>query len=202
MALEQIFFPFQSVREQQKELIEDISRVIYEKKHLVAHAPTGLGKTVSVLAPAIAFALREGKTVFFLTPKISQHQIAVDVVRQMALQFQLNIKAVDLVGKKYMCSDPLLGSTDFEGFYNVCSKRVKKEQCQYYKNVVGYSKPEKDIAGIYVNRLKKNYGAVKNHHELKEMAINAHGAEGERPMCAYEVSHLIARESQVVVGDY
>ena len=100
MALEQVFFPFPSVREQQKELIEDVSRVVSEKKHLVAHAPTGLGKTVSVLSPAIAFALREGKTVFFLTPKISQHQIAIDVVRQMALQFRLNIKAVDLVGKK------------------------------------------------------------------------------------------------------
>ncbi|MBI2598138.1 MAG: ATP-dependent DNA helicase, partial [Candidatus Diapherotrites archaeon] len=202
MNLSQVFFPFPRVREGQKELVLDIASVLSQKKHLVAHAPTGLGKTVSALAPAITFALQEGKTVFFLTPKISQHQLAVDVVRQMASQFKLNLKAVDLVGKKYLCSDPLLGSTDFEGFYHVCSKRVRKEQCPFYKNAVGYSKSDKEIAGIYLDKIKNAFGSVKNHYELKELAVNMRGTDGERPMCAYEVAHQIAKESQVVIGDY
>jgi len=40
-----VFFRYDEVRQGQEELIKDISECVTNKKHLIAHAPTGLGKT-------------------------------------------------------------------------------------------------------------------------------------------------------------
>ena len=52
-----VYFPYEKVREEQSRLINDVAETIKEEKVLIAHAPTGLGKTVSSLAPAISYAL-------------------------------------------------------------------------------------------------------------------------------------------------
>lgn len=203
MRLEEVLFRFEKPREQQKDLVIDIAQALSEAKHLVAHAPTGLGKTDSALSAAITFALKENKTVFFLTPKISQHQIAVEVVSGIAKKFKKNILGVDLVGKKYQCIDPLILQSDFDGFYELCSKKVKHEACPFYGNAKGYSKQEKDQSKFYIDRLiQKDYDVIWSHQELKEHAMNAKGKDGERPMCPYEVSMEIAKKSNVIIGDY
>ncbi|MDO8538009.1 MAG: ATP-dependent DNA helicase [archaeon] len=203
MQLEEVLFRFDKPREQQKDLVIDIAQALEEKKHLVAHAPTGLGKTDSALSAAITFALRENKTIFFLTPKISQHQIAVEVVKGIAKKFKKNILGVDLIGKKYQCIDPLILQSDFDGFYEMCSKKVKHEACPYYANAKGYTKQEKEQSKFYIDRLlQKDYDVIWSHQEMKEHSMNAVGKDGERPMCPYEVSMEVAKKSNVIIGDY
>jgi Rad3-related DNA helicase len=68
-------FPFDSMRPVQKQMINDIAEAIDAKKHVIAHAPTGLGKTAAALSPALNYALEHGKTIIFLTPKHTQHQL-------------------------------------------------------------------------------------------------------------------------------
>lgn len=202
MQKHEIFFPFETTRLFQDELIKDVLMALGGKKHLLCHAPTGLGKTASVLSPAISFALKENKNIFFLTPKTSQHQIAVELVKSMSKKFGLNISAIDLVGKKQMCSDPLLSNTDFEGFYEVCSKRVAKEKCHYYGNAVGYTKEQKDVSRLYIEHLSKASLPVLDHYDFKDLAVSMKGRNGERPMCAYEASMQVARQSNVIICDY
>ena len=203
MQLQEILFRFDSPREHQKDLVLDIAQALKEKKHIVAHAPTGLGKTDSALAAAITFALQENKTVFFLTPKISQHQIAVEVVRGIAKKYKKNILGIDLIGKKYQCIDPMVMGTDFEGFYELCSKKVKHEACEYYANAKGYSKQEKEQSRFYIDRLlQKDYQIIWSNQELKEFCLNAVGSKGARPLCPYEVSMEIAKKCNVIIGDY
>ncbi len=198
----QVYFPFEKVRPFQDELIKDVCLALSERKHLVCHAPTGLGKTVSALAPAISFALKENKSVFFLSPKTSQHELAVEVVKGLSKKFGLNLRGIDLVGKRYMCSDPMVSSTGFDGFYEVCSKKVKHEQCVYYGNAVGFSKEEKSVSQLYLDVLSKASLPVLNNYDFKNMAVSMTGRNGERPMCAYEASMQIGKESNVVICDY
>src|SRR3989344_1627051 len=127
MPAKEIYFPFSAPRAEQEQLLRDVMRCLVEKKHLIAQAPTGLGKTVATMAPAISYALEHHKTVFFLTPKIAQHAIALEVVQSMAEKFSLPLRATDLVGKKYMCSDAVLSTIEFEGFYEVCARRIRNE---------------------------------------------------------------------------
>ena len=91
MDLDRVLFPFEKPRQSQAQLILDVGNALEEKRHLVCHAPTGLGKTVSVLCPAITYALKNDKTVFFLSPKTSQHELAVDVVKSISKKFGVKI---------------------------------------------------------------------------------------------------------------
>ncbi|MBQ9544389.1 MAG: ATP-dependent DNA helicase [Clostridia bacterium] len=71
-------FPFGSLRDGQRQLMEDCFEAIKTRTNLLACAPTGIGKTLSFLYPSLR-ALEAGRCsrVFFLTPKGSvQRQIA------------------------------------------------------------------------------------------------------------------------------
>ena len=65
------FFPFEKIREEQGTLMNDVEKTIEKGKHLVADAPTGIGKTAAAVYPALKYALENKKTVFFITPKHS-----------------------------------------------------------------------------------------------------------------------------------
>ena len=74
------FFPHHTVRSGQSELIVDLEQTLTEGKTLLAHAPTGLGKTASALSVAVKHAIEKGKKIFFLTNRHTQHQIAVNTL--------------------------------------------------------------------------------------------------------------------------
>ena len=59
-------FPYSTIRNSQDSLIKDIEKTIKNKKILLAHAPTGLGKTASALSVALNQAIENNKTIFFL----------------------------------------------------------------------------------------------------------------------------------------
>ena len=198
----EIFFRFSEPRDQQKQLVEDIWLALNEGKNLVAHAPTGLGKTDSALSPAISYALKNNKTVFFLTPKISQHEIAVQVVRGLKEKFKLNLKAVDFVGKKYMCIDPFIETAEGSSFYELCAKKRLREACTPYGNARGYSKEQKDKSKIYLEILNESNSSVLSHHEIKEISKEFAFAGEHRPLCPYEVATILASKANIVIGDY
>jgi DNA excision repair protein ERCC-2 len=65
-------FPFPKKRRGQLELITDVTNACKNKTHFLAQAPTGLGKTASVIFPMLKFVLRRGDKLFYVTPKNSQ----------------------------------------------------------------------------------------------------------------------------------
>ena len=202
MGLKGIFFRFEKPREQQRELMLETAECVEQGQNLIAHAPTGLGKTDAVLSPCISYALSSGRTVFFLTPKISQHEIALDVVRGLNKKHSLSIKAVDLVGRKYMCVDPVLSKADFFGFYEICARRRRNEQCTYYTSARGNSKKEKEKAKLHRERLLNRLGSASSHHEVKSACLEYAVGGKERVPCAYELSLELAKDADLVIADY
>lgn len=77
-------FPYASAREGQTELMETVYAVIAHGRRLYACAPTGTGKTMSVLYPAVR-ALGAGKTekVFYLTSKNTTAEAASSALRRL-----------------------------------------------------------------------------------------------------------------------
>ena len=193
--MSQIYFRHESLREQQKSLIEDAYGAIEGKENLLAHAPVGLGKTDSLLSPAISYAIEHNKTVFFLTPKISQHRIAMDVVLGLEKKYELDLRAVDLIGRKYACIDPILADQDSEGFYQSCERKRKKEECQFYRNAKGYTRLDEARAERLFKKVVKKYGPGMHHEQLVEL-----GCQNEA--CAYEWLTQLASLSNVVIADY
>jgi DNA excision repair protein ERCC-2 len=199
----EIYFSHAKPRKYQDELIDDVWKCLNEEKHLIAHAPTGIGKTAAVLGPALTYALENAKTVFFLTPKIAQHQVAVDELEALAEKYKLNFRATDLVGRRYMCVDPVLGSSDFEEFYELCKRRRKRENCPYYAFARGFSMREKAEAKMNFEKVTEDYGVVKPHSEILDACERFKNPKGRiNPLCAYEIALKLARSSQAIVCDY
>lgn len=95
-------FPF-PYRDGQKELVANVYRTIYHKKKLFLEAPTGVGKTISTVYPAVqAIGQGMGDKLFYLTAKTITRTVAEDtlaLLRQRGLRF----KSVILTAKEKIC---------------------------------------------------------------------------------------------------
>src|SRR3989344_5688875 len=131
-------FPFSVVRPVQQAFMNDIAEALEKRQHLIANAPTGLGKTAATLSVTLDYALKNQKTVFFLTPKHSQHQIAVETLRLMKEKQRADggtqFTACDLIGKKWLCSVLGIEELTTSEFGEYCRAMVKDERCRYYAN--------------------------------------------------------------------
>lgn len=98
-------FPYGKMREGQSALVKAAYRTIAKGSRLFASAPTGTGKTVSTLYPAIR-ALGDNRCdkVFYLTPKTTTAQAAKDCIELMYEQ-GADIRAIVLSAKDRSCQN-------------------------------------------------------------------------------------------------
>ncbi|WP_059170589.1 ATP-dependent DNA helicase [Bacillus sp. FJAT-27445] len=96
-------FPFSRYRAGQKELAGFIYRRIKEGGTLFANAPTGIGKTISTLFPAVK-ALGEGQIehIFYITARTTTRKAAEDALALMA-SYGLHLTSVTLTAKDKIC---------------------------------------------------------------------------------------------------
>ena len=78
-----MFFPFEKPREVQKDFMKRIDKAISEGSNLIAHAPTGVGKTAAILSSSLKHLMEKDMTLFFLTPKHTQHHIVIETLKKM-----------------------------------------------------------------------------------------------------------------------
>ncbi len=123
-------FPFDRVREGQREFLRDAREALAQGKHLVAHAPTGIGKTAAALAASVEDAVAHDRKVLFMTAKHSQHRIAVETLQVMARRMP-SLAVVDAISKQAMCL--YQNSFHYYGaFHEFCNFMVKSRSCRYY----------------------------------------------------------------------
>lgn len=107
-SMKSVRFPFDTVRDGQSELVRATYRTLARGSSLYACAPTGTGKTVSVLFPAIRL-VGEGKhdKVFYLTPKSTAAEVAKSCIELLAGEGAV-IRAVVLSSKERCCKRGLV----------------------------------------------------------------------------------------------
>ena len=101
------YFPYQTYRKNQKEMLEAVAKTAREGGLLMIDAPTGSGKS-SVIAPLLAEA--NGKKIFIAVRTISQLQIFIRELELIRQKKKKDLKFVYLIGKGNMC--PLGGYGD------------------------------------------------------------------------------------------
>lgn len=101
-SMKQLQFPF-AYRPGQKDLAAGVYRTIARNKNIFIEAPTGVGKTVSTLFPAVK-AFGEGlvEKIFYLTAKTITRTVAEETFRIMEAQ-GLKMKLVTLTSKEKSC---------------------------------------------------------------------------------------------------
>src|SRR5204863_1070276 len=96
----------------QREFLKDWSSILLHhegKKHLLAHAPTGIGKTLSSLIPALAWGAQapNSRRIYYLVNRTAQHDNPIRELKVLESTFfqytGQQLRVVDLVGRKHLC---------------------------------------------------------------------------------------------------
>lgn len=175
-------FPYPTLRTGQEELIHAVHRAIRGGKRLFAQAPTGIGKTISVLYPAVR-ALGRGACdkIFYLTAKNST---AAEAHRAARLLHErgARMRSIVLSAKEQVCLCPAVRE---EG-------RALKDCC----NAI-----DCPYAAGYFDRVD---------NALRELLERAHGysrtllreVARRHRVCPYELSLDLSELCELIICDY
>lgn len=183
------FFPYDDVRPVQSDLINCVVDCLSNKKHLVVHAPTGLGKTVSTIVPALNVAVKKDLKILFLTSRNTQHKIVIDTVKHVNERFDSNFVVSSIIGKKWMCAQDnvvSMGSSDFLGY---CKLLRENKSCEFYLN----SSQKNPLFSLSIDKVLSDSSL--DHDDLVSLSK-------ENKVCPFEVALSVAKKSNVIVADY
>lgn len=101
-SIEELSFPYE-YRKGQKELAQDVYRTILRKKNIFIQAPTGTGKTLSTVFPAVK-AVGEGLAdkIFYLTAKTITGTVARETF-ELFIRQGYRAKVIMITAKEKLC---------------------------------------------------------------------------------------------------
>lgn len=101
--IEELDFPFDSYRKGQRRLAVSVYKTLDDHMKLFAQAPTGIGKTISTMFPAVkGLKFSNSKKIFYLTAKTITRQVANEAVSLM-VDKGLKIKSLTITAKEKIC---------------------------------------------------------------------------------------------------
>lgn len=174
-------FPFPLIRTGQKEMLADVQETIKSQGVLIAHAPTGIGKTAAAIVPALEYAIKNDKIVFFLTSKQSHHKIVVDTLRLIKNTKNVNFTAIDIISKQAMCPRGI-AKEYYTIFNELCKLGQKTGECKYFSN---YNKN-------VVHRITEN---ILHVEELKDICTS-------NGVCPHKTAMNVSANAHVLICDY
>lgn len=166
-------FPFENYRKNQREFAVAVYKTILEGNSIFVQAPTGTGKTISTMFPAVK-ALGEGHVskIFYLTAKTITRKVAEDTI-ELLMHKGLEVKALVITAKDKICFEK----------DNSC----KAENCSYAEGY--YDRIDEAILDILTQNSMIN-------RELIEDYAKKHR------VCPFEFSLDLSLWVDVIICDY
>ncbi|WP_226581689.1 ATP-dependent DNA helicase [Halobacillus litoralis] len=166
-------FPFQSYRDGQRKLAGSVYRTIEEKRNLFAQAPTGIGKTISTLFPAIkALLLEDMERIFYLTAKTITRATAEEALLRMK-DIGLQLRSVTLTAKDKICFQE----------ETICQPEYCEFADGYYDRINGA------VVDILMNETQMTRPVIEQYAR-------------KHRVCPFEFSLDLTDVVDVVIGDY
>lgn len=167
------FFPFQDYRPGQRELAVSVYGTIRDNMKMFVQAPTGIGKTISTLFPAVK-ALREDKVqrIFYLTPKGTGKQVAEETL-QLLRSKGAKLRSLTLTSKEKICF-------------------MEEVQCD-----ADYCPYAKDYYDKHLYALRD---LLEQGDSLSREVVEAHARK--YVICPFEFSLDLALYADIIIGDY
>lgn len=172
-ALGALDFPHAGFRPGQRELAHAVYRGVGAGRHLLAQAPTGIGKTVATLFPLLkARPAKKLDKIFFLTAKTSGRAIALNALRALGRDGPAPPRVLELAAREKVCEHP--------------GKACNGEACPLARGF--YDR-------LPAARAQAVQSAWLDRAALRDIAL-AH------EVCPYFLAQELVRWCDVVVGDY
>ena len=165
-------FPFASYRPGQRAMMNAVYKTCTEGGQLLCQAPTGIGKTMSVLFPALK-AVGEGGPIFYLTARGTTRAAAENALTLLrAADPDLKLRSVTLTAKDKICLQE--------------HRECTPEACPY--------------ANGYYDRVKAALWDGLDTHALTADSLQA--LAHKHKVCPFELGLDLSLWCDVVVGDY
>ena len=165
-------FPYDDLRDGQREFMQQALAALRDTSFLFAQAPTGIGKTMSVLYPAVkALQANFVQRIFYATAMTSTRQVAAEAVADLR-EAGCRLRSLVFRAKETMCPVPEL----------YCDHQLCPYAVDYYERL-----PEA-LADLFVyeNLTPEIIGKIAEKHQV----------------CPFELSLDIAEYCDILIGDY
>jgi DNA excision repair protein ERCC-2 len=170
-ALRALSFPY-DFYPAQRQLAETVYRAAALGEHLLAQAPTGVGKTIGTLFPMLkAMGAQKIDRIFYLTAKTTGRQLALDALKVLAPPDR-KLRVLEITAREKVCKYP--------------DSACHGDSCPLAK-------------GFY-DRLPGARSAALCRGVMSQTDIGSIATE--HGVCPYFLSQELARWSDVVIGDY
>ncbi|WP_432695143.1 ATP-dependent DNA helicase [Marinobacterium sp. YM272] len=170
----QLGFPYPDFRPNQRQLSETVYKGICTARTLLMEAPTGIGKTLGVVFPALAaMPRRQIDRLFLLTARTTGRQLILDGLKQLnaATDAPLPLRILELTARDKACEHP--------------DKACHAECCP--------------LADGFFDRLPQARQAAVDQRWLDRESLQTIASVHQ--ICPYYLAQEMARWSDVVVGD-
>lgn len=106
-ALTALSFPYSSFRKGQRDLAESVYKAARTSRQMLLEAPTGSGKTVGTLFPALrSMAKGDIDRLFYLTTRNTARAVGLEGVKHIREANTLPLRVVELCSKEAGCIEP------------------------------------------------------------------------------------------------
>lgn len=182
------YFPYQSLRPNQEEFIKLVDSAVRNGENLVVEAPTGFGKTVSVLAGALPYAKEMGYKIIYLARTHKQMDRVIEELK--AISKKTHVSGVEFRSRKELCLHQYIQNfaPDAYNAMIVCKNLKKLGKCEFFENLKK-KKEEFDELVQYFIQTPAEPIAVLTYSKMFDF-------------CPYEVTRKIALSSDVIVASY
>lgn len=174
-ALGQLRFPFPDFRTGQRSLSEAVYKTFALKRAALLQAPTGSGKTVGTLYPALMAMPRQNlDRLFFLTVRNTGRQLAVEGLQriQAAQDARIPLRILALTAREQACEYP--------------DRACHGESCPLARGFYDRLPAARQAA--------VNQGDILDQDRVRTIAL-------DHEVCPYYLAQELARWSDVAVGD-
>lgn len=172
-SIKELSFPFPEFRKGQRAMCAAVYRAIMDGNRQFIQAPTGIGKTLGALFPAIK-AMGEGFTdkIFYLTARNTTQSVALNTYKMMA-EKGLRLKTLQITAKEKVCFSP--------------DKQCTDDECPYLAD--------------YQQKVRKVISALYNETDFFDRDFIERTAK-ENGLCPFELSLDLSTMADLVICDY
>ncbi len=178
----------------------------------LAHAPTGIGKTLAALLGAIPHLPEGGKIIYAVNRK-NQIPIIIKELRMINECNGTDYKVTAFASKADLCRDPETKKLSYRELVEVCELRRMNWACPYYRALFEggrESGTEPDSEPRRARRKSKVAGELEARmleempppHMIEKLARTVEQEIGGPPVCIYELLKWTAKQSHVLAGTF
>ncbi|AEC52263.1 DNA repair helicase rad3 [Pyrococcus sp. NA2] len=182
------YFPYKTLRPNQKEFIELVRESVRKGENIIIEAPTGFGKTISVLAGVLPYAISLGYKVIYLARTHKQMDRVIEelkMIREIA-----RVSGIEFRSRRDLCLHTYLKNFAQDAYTSmiVCKTLRKLGKCKFFENIKEKKDSVREIIEFFLESPSFPWEVIEYSSLLE--------------LCPYEVTRKVGEKANVIVASY